>query len=241
MCVRVSDAGAPIGFGGLGPTEVGCALNPSGIECDSARATAHVGDGDARARVSTVSTATIFGGAGDDDLAARGEGGSAIVYGGTGDDDVEADGEGGIADGGPGDDRVSAVWNVLLARGGAGDDEIHFWSQFEAGTVEGGPGDDSIEVFPLRNGTVTAGNGDDHVVISSLEPRGSGWTVDTGTGDDAVVAGPSLDVIDTGSGADSIDVSGGRADTVSCGKGRDSVHADAEDTIADDCEDVVLG
>ena len=103
-CVRVSDAGASVGFGSLGPADIGCAVTPTGIECTSIAATADVGTGDDRARVSVVSTATIFGGPGDDDLAARGEGGSAIVYGGPGDDRLEGDGEGGLVEGGSGND-----------------------------------------------------------------------------------------------------------------------------------------
>ena len=131
-----------------------------------------MGTGDDRARVSVVSTATIFGGPGDDDLVARGEGGSAIVYGGPGDDRLEGDGEGGFVEGGSGNDYINAAWNVPIARGGAGDDEIHFFSQFSDGDLHGGTGDDRILPMAIRGGSVSGGNGADEVVIQSGSPFG---------------------------------------------------------------------
>lgn len=57
-------------------------------------------------------------------------------------------------------------------------------------------------------------------------------------GADVLRGGPQSDVIDAGSGDDTVLVRGGGVDAVSCGPGRDVVVADRADRVARDCERV---
>jgi hypothetical protein len=56
-----------------------------------------------------------------------------------------------------------------------------------------------------------------------------------------VHAGPDAKTITTGSGADTINARNGSVDTIACGDGVDTVVADADDTVAADCEQVSRG
>ncbi len=55
-------------------------------------------------------------------------------------------------------------------------------------------------------------------------------------GDDVVYGGPGSDSIETGRGDDIVFAKDGAIDVVLCGAGRDTVHRDATDKVAGDCE-----
>jgi RTX calcium-binding nonapeptide repeat (4 copies) len=57
-----------------------------------------------------------------------------------------------------------------------------------------------------------------------------------GYGPDVLVGGPGRDVLSGGWGNDTARARDGARDTISCGRGRDTVHADARDSVARDCE-----
>ena len=57
-----------------------------------------------------------------------------------------------------------------------------------------------------------------------------------GNGDDAAAGGSGVDSFDTGAGNDSIAARDGHAESLRCGAGADHGSADADDTLAADCE-----
>ena len=60
-------------------------------------------------------------------------------------------------------------------------------------------------------------------------------------GDDTITGNEGRDYIDGGAGADTIKARDGEVDTILCGAGTDEVEADANDTVAADCESVDRG
>lgn len=62
-----------------------------------------------------------------------------------------------------------------------------------------------------------------------------------GSGADRLTGGPGTDVFVGGSGNDTINARDGRAERVTCGRGRDRVTADPADRVAGDCEAVTRG
>ena len=94
--------------------------------------------------------------------------------------------------------------------------------QFEAGD-----GADRLDASALTMTKVNAGGGaGDDVVL-------------TGGGADAITGGDGADTLSGGAGDDSFQARDDEADRVVCGGGNDSGTADAEDTIAADCESVL--
>ena len=77
-------------------------------------------------------------------------------------------------------------------------------------------------------------------MIAIASTGGSGrtarWTLTGDGGSDLIAGGPGSDTIDGGSGTDGIYAAGGGVDTITCGSGFDIVRADADDTVASDCE-----
>lgn len=106
--------------------------------------------------------------------------------------------------------------------------------------VAGGPANDNLRTHDY-NDTIDGKAGDD--------------TIEGGYGDDTITGGPGKDTINaeagTGScsflvcrvgvGNDTVNVRDGEVDSVVCGVGTDTVVADADDTIAADCETVDRG
>jgi Tol biopolymer transport system component len=59
-----------------------------------------------------------------------------------------------------------------------------------------------------------------------------------GAGNDHLIGGPGLDLLNGGAGNDTIDSRDGQRDTVDCGAGHDTVHADKHDVVSKNCEAV---
>ncbi len=138
------------------------------------------------------------------------------------------DGDGGCSDGGSaggehtvgtdGPDELSGTRRNDLLRGGYGDDSLRggggddlLVAEADADEVYGGPGDDALYAA--------------YDVPAELAPS----------------APASPDLLYGGEGDDFIDAAdaAGAFDAVYCGPGNDLVEADAEDFVADDCEEVV--
>lgn len=164
----------------------------------------------------------VSGGAGDDVLDVRGQGGGAS--GGEGDDVVTAEG----GRGGPGDD----VLRVLSGEGGAGDDLLRcLRGAFCA--LNGGPGNDRL----------TGGRAEDQLSGQAgrdlLQGRGAKDTLVGGLGNDRLFGGGAADVLRGGPGVDLLAARelrsrGERAarDDVNCGAGRhDRAVADRRDRV----------
>jgi hypothetical protein len=228
-----------IGVGCLAGTPVMCA--------GTGRVTAHLGDRDDVASVVPFfAYALVFAGDGDDDVFA--DGSSTSVDGGSGNDILRVNANGGAsADGGQGDDRIAGGSEGGDAfDGGPGDDLIVGSSPFQS-QVRGQEGDDVLvrRGSPRYGGGTVAGN-DGADVITFLDPASPGGAAFDGGRDDDIISGPAV-AVDGGPGDDLIEVVGAVGDefggatgsTVSCGKGTDTVWADAADTVAADCERVI--
>jgi hypothetical protein len=131
---------------------------------------------------------------------------------------------------------------------------------FLPGHFVGTDGADRIELVQVEGSSSLDGaGGDDFLKASDGRDRLDGGTgadtLDGGFGDDTIVGGPGPDLItgDRASGEcgiyycklphgnDTIDARDGERDSVNCGVGADTVHADAIDTVAPDCETVDRG
>jgi Ca2+-binding RTX toxin-like protein len=203
----------------------------------------------------------VLGGAGNDTLHPDGYETPAadVVDGGPGVDTIESDYVtrdytdfdhpvaitlgGGADDGRPGEgDDLRSVERVILSTGGKvtgsdADEYVKLHQVGDDGELIGNGGADE-----LRGGDgsdkVDGGTGDDKL--------------DGGFGDDTIVGGPGRDRIsadlaggDCGPlwckiphGDDVVQARDGEADSISCGAGTDRVVADADDTVAPDCEEV---
>jgi hypothetical protein len=93
---------------------------------------------------------------------------------------------------------------------------------------DGGDGADSLDATALTRTPVNAsgGSGDD--------------VLRTGGGADTLDGGDGSDTLSGGAGNDTFQARDGAADTLTCGAGSDAGIADAADTLAGDCESVLL-
>jgi Ca2+-binding RTX toxin-like protein len=145
-------------------------------------------------------------------------------------------------------DNITAVEKLKFNAAGTfvGDDAANDVTAPETGSngsYDGRGGDDVILAGDAHGDTLNGGAGNDQLTA--------------GFGNDTIVGGPGQDIIqadrpgrcnelhcDLPGGAlgdDTIDVRDGEVDTVNCGIGNDKVTADANDSIAADCEQVDKG
>ncbi|HEX8204459.1 MAG TPA: calcium-binding protein [Solirubrobacteraceae bacterium] len=203
----------------------------------------------------------LLGGGGDDVLRPDGyeDPAADVVDGGAGTDEIVSewstrrtgDAEpllnvtlGGDADDGrPGEgDDVRGVERLTMSKGGrfVGTDAAEYVKLHQVGDdgeLIGLGGDDELRGGDGRD-AIDGGAGDDKL--------------DGGFGDDTIVGGPGRDTIsadlaggDCGPlwckvpyGNDLVDARDGEIDSITCGAGTDAVKADANDTVAPDCEQV---
>jgi len=224
-----AEASAPLTLG------AGCTLVPPRCSAPSHTPVyVYLGNRDDRARVVPFYPPSyVWGEAGNDDIVSNGS--DAYAWGGSGDDIVHA-GAAFVAEawGGSGDDTVSAGDGAAVIRlhGDAGDDVLTPHGGTIT-TVEGGSGDDRILLGEPGFGSARSAGGSGNDVI--LSPGGE---ADGGSGRDVMTGGTGREVFSGGAGDDQIDVAGdpGTVDVVSCGSGRDTVWADADDQLDADCE-----
>jgi Ca2+-binding RTX toxin-like protein len=177
---------------------------------------------------------------------------------GSGNDDVLAGGIDATADGGDGNDTILlAANNLVTGTGGPGRDRLYGGLGGAAARLDGESGDDLVVSDTFAFGAVQGGYGDDALVGlkgQQLTLSGEGGsdvlvaptsrqsvTLNGGSGDDVVFGHAGGMTVAAGWGGDRVDVRGGHdtaPDTVSCGGGRDTVWADGDDVVADDCEQV---
>jgi S-layer protein len=91
---------------------------------------------------SSVASATITGGDGDDTI--NGTGNSQHLTGGDGDDFIAASGDGQTISGDDGDDEFNATGDNQTISGGDGDDGIYSYG--DSGILTGGAGDDLFDI-----------------------------------------------------------------------------------------------
>jgi RTX calcium-binding nonapeptide repeat (4 copies) len=167
----------------------------------------------------------VTGGDGADVL--RGGGYPDRLYGSAGDDVLD----GGLGpdrlDGGDGRDRVdysSRIAPVKVAIGSMWSSGESWEFDFVSSSVEeavGGSGDDRLTGTSGPN-TLIGGSGAD--------------TLDGRDGNDVLEGGAGTDRFEGGAGDDALRSRDATADTLTCGAGKDSIDADAVDTLAADCE-----
>ena len=246
----IADEGAPLTGQPL-VGEVGCAVTgAASLLCQPAtNLEASLGDEDDRARTRSffLGRALVWGGGGDDVIALDSHALFTRAYGGPGDDDLTAGGEGGqLVDGGRGHDRlhVGGFAGSSSGYGGPGDDHMSFFIAMPttgSGELEGGGGADLITLdAPGGHASARGDGGADHIEVAA-DAEFSSYALAGGDGPDVLLTGPGADTADGGAGRDTIDTLGGGADVVTCGAGIDSVRADATDTVAADCERVTIG
>lgn len=174
--------------------------------------------------------------------------GDNCLYGSDWNDTIEGRGGLDMLFAGPGDDRVEGGPDHDSIFGGHGDDTLRGhggYDTFQAGihddVVEGGDGDDWVEARPGKD-RLEGGAGKDSLRAGVGPDRVFGGPGDDtlvgGGGEDFLGGGPGEDFIQGGRSDDEIDAVDGEDDTIGCGRGRDSVQADAQDTVDDDCERV---
>jgi Ca2+-binding RTX toxin-like protein len=218
----LTQATAPLIYTGTDPN---CfTLAPDRIECAGASGVdAWLGNRDDSAQTLIFGAdARIHGGMGADVLNVNAA--AAYAWGDGGDDTITIPASNGIgqAYGGAGDDRLEiANTSAILMDGDAGDDHlIAHVAAFGgyAGEVRGGGGNDQIDVMDGGSGPGVAVHGNQG--NDTIDVRGGASLIRGGRGDDVIHA------------------DNGAAEPIACGHGYDSVTADADDTVAADCEDV---
>jgi Ca2+-binding RTX toxin-like protein len=226
--------------------KLGCTAGTP-VLCLAGDAQVNLGGGDDRFdNPFTSGFVTVDGGAGADTISANGNG--TLVYGGGGADTIDVRANGNPAGHGEGgDDTLRGGRNDVIKTtltGDGGDDLVVGWSRGD--DLSGGSDADQL-ISTNGRGKADGGAGNDVIVSLGVEP--GSLSALGGTGADTIVGAPdSRETVDAGAGADVIDVSGASSDpefpvsdTVTCGDGRDTVYADADDTVAADCERVLPG
>ena len=179
--------------------------------------------------------ARVWGGGGDDLIALDSHAGNTRAYGGPGDDDLTAGGEGGqLVDGGGGDDRlhVGGFAGSSSGFGGPGDDRMSYFialPQTGLGVLEGGGGEDEITLEAPGGGASAPATAAPTGSRCSPTATFSRYVLAGGDGPDIADRRPGRRTRSTAAaGATAIETHGGDVDVVTCGDGVDSVRADAD-------------
>lgn len=184
-----------------------------------------------------IEVASLTGGDGDNAIDAAGFGGTATLAGLGGDDTLTGGSGDDSLDGGEGDgdtvavtrDGSTTVTGAALTAGA----ETDSLAGIERAALTGGAGADTLDgsAFP---GPLTLSGlaGDD-----ALTGGAAGDALSGGDGADSLTGGAGTDSFDAGDGDDSVASQDGIAEpSISCGAGRDTLTADADDAVPDDCE-----
>ncbi|WP_028062248.1 calcium-binding protein [Solirubrobacter soli] len=182
----------------------------------------------------------VLGGTGADTIAGGGVlvggAGDDALRGGVGNDTLLGDDEAGSA--GSANDTLDGGAGSDMLRGGDGVDTATYATQENPVTVtlddrpdDGTAGEKDNVRSDVEN--VIGGTKDDTLIGSATANVLTG-----GPGNDHLAGAGGSDTLDGGGGDDTIDAADGNADAVLCGDGDDTVHADATDAVAGDCEHV---
>lgn len=150
---------------------------------------------------------------GDDADRISGGNGNDRLHAGNGDDKVVGGSDNDRIIGKAGNDSINANSGVDDVTGGAGNDRISGGNGNDV-RLHGGAGNDKI-----------SGNFGDDAIFGK-------------DGNDRLFGDAGRDLISGGSGDDQIFAIDGTRDEVRCGSGRDTVKADAQDSVSGDCERV---
>jgi len=226
-----SDATAPLTAG------TGCVAGPP-VSCSGFNLVLNLGDKNDNTNVDNgVGNTTIDGGTGADTLKG-GSVGTVTVTGGGGNDALTVNANTtGTGHGGDGADTLLGTSANNQLTGDDGADLITTrGSSFNGGTLDGGIGNDRI----VGSGRVSILGGAGFDILVAQDP---GESIDGGAATDNITSLAGGSTITAGGSNDQVDAADGTGtpDTVSCGSGTDTVWADAGDSIAADCENVIFG
>ena len=187
------------------------------------------GSGGADTLDSTLGADCIFGGGGNDKLAGGpasdlldGGDGINVMSGGSGDDVLLGGPLRDFIEGGTGRDTIDAGGGSNIVNGAVGNDTIQ-GGQF-ADSLNGGSDEDVIHGGAGNDG-ITGASGRDMLYGDA--------------GNDRIEGGLGKDFISGGDGSDNIVAADGQVDEIRCGPGKDTVRADGEDKVDDDCERLI--
>ena len=128
--------------------------------------------------------------------------------------------------GGRGNDNLSSRFGADKMYGWGGDDTLIGWNWHDR--LDGGDGHDRL----VNGEEMFGGEGPDRIGDAVWnQPQGGSFTAHGGAGDDRINAEDHHFEVEDGTPT---------PDTVDCGRGEDTVRAEADDTVADDCEDVQI-
>ncbi len=192
------------------------------------------GEGDALFEIEAAA-----GGNGDDSIA--GDDAVNILSGGPGNDALEGRGADDQLFGGAGNDTASGSGGADTLAGDDGNDNL--LGGTEADVLNGGGGDDSLDGGAASD--ILAGDDGNDTAMYAARSAAVSVTLDgadndgeSGERDQVRLTTESLK---TGSGNDRIDSRDGVKGNISCGAGNDVVAVDQDDTVANDCEEAVIG
>jgi Ca2+-binding RTX toxin-like protein len=132
-----------------------------------------------------------------------------------------------------GKDTLNGTKNKDNLFGRGGDDKLNGKAGNDCEV--GGSGKDHVN-GNSGNDTEFGGTGDDNI-----NGNDGNDTIDGGSGKDKINGGKGTDTIKGGSGNDTINAFDGKADDVNCGSGsNDKATVDSKDTVASNCEKVVV-
>ena len=170
----------------------------------------------------------LVGAAGNDRLS--GLDGEDCIYGQGGNDSATGDRGRDFVSGGSGKDRLFGDSGRDDVRGGSGADHLRGSSGLDR--LSGGVGNDRMD----------GGSNEDRMFGGAGNDRMRGGagsdSIEGGSGKDHIDVGTGRNVALGGSGDDRILAANSRRDRISCGKGDDSVRADATDRVSRNCETV---
>ena len=170
-----------------------------------------------------------------------GAAGADLLTGGSADDRIEGGDGVDILTGGPGADRVLGGNDRDFLEGDSEKDSL----DGEAGSniLNGSQGDDRLFGGPVSD-SLNGGSDEDSIYgrdgndgITGASGNDKLYGED---GNDRIEGGLGKDTISAGAGGDNVVAADGQKDKIRCGAGADVVRADGEDSVASDCETVIV-
>ncbi len=223
-----------LGGAGIDTATYAGRAGPVTVDLTVATGNGEAGEGDALFEIEAAA-----GGNGNDSLA--GDAAVNILSGGPGNDALEGRGADDQLFGGAGDDTASGSGGADTLAGNDGNDNL--FGGTEADVLNGGGGDDSLEGGAASD--ILAGDDGNDTAMYAARSAAVSVTLDgadndgeSGERDQVRLTTESLK---TGSGNDRIDSRDGVKGNISCGAGNDVVQVDQDDTVANDCEEAVIG
>jgi Ca2+-binding RTX toxin-like protein len=193
------------------------------------------GDGEAGENDNVTSDVEkVVGGAAGDTL--TGDANPNVLSGGAGGDTLSGGGGSDGLIGGADNDTLSGGDGSDVLSGDDGKDTLR--GDADSDSLNGGTGDDSLDGG--AGADIISGGDDNDTAVYAARSRAVRVSIGDAANDGESREGDfvmsDVEGVSTGSGNDWIDSVDGAAGDISCGRGEDTVNADADDDVAADCE-----